>query len=133
MWLFTKHGFYSIKQDERDRYFVRGRRREDLLNLCREMGEEWSASPADPRAIVQRDEVLHPEPVVPLLAVREWARADYRYRLVVSRRALGALFQLLADGIDYPNFKAEVAKHPDQKNHLGLYHEVWGMMLGLQE
>lgn len=133
MWLFTKYGFFSVKQDKQDRYFVRARRRTDLENLCQEMDNYWRQSATDPMLIVATVEQIPMTQAALESFIHEWPAADYRYRLIVSKKALGVLFAAFVDSIDYPNFKSEVAKHPDQKDHLALYHKVWGTMAGLQE
>lgn len=133
MWLCTKYGFFSVKQDGDDRYFVRARRRQDLENLCWRMRDWWAQSMKDPVLIVTSVEPAEYREEVLTKLIQDWPRADYRYRLIVSKPALGALFAAFVDSIDYPNFKAEVAKHEDQRQHLQLYHEVWATMAGLKQ
>lgn len=132
MWLCTKHGFYSVKQDSEDRYFIRARRRRDLENLIALMAGRWVGSPDEVdliRGITERSAWSECTPQL----ILEWPQADYRFRLIVSQRALREAFAALADGIDYPNFKGEIAERLDQHDHLALYHRVWAVMSDLQE
>lgn len=131
MWLCSKHGFFSVKRDAEDRYFIRARVRQDLVNLCGELRDVLGVEPAGPVLVRLKSELPGPSPLDGAEAIQDWSTADYRYRLIVSKQALDAIFQFLADGIDYPNFKSEVARHPDQQRHLPLYQKVWETMAGL--
>ncbi len=131
MWLCTKHGFFSVKKDGEDRYFIRARVRQDLENICWLMRDWWAESASDPTKIVATVEQCDSRERILTSLIQDWPTADYRFRLIVSKPALGALFAAFVDGIDYPNFKLEVAKHPDQRRHLHLYHEVWEVMANL--
>lgn len=132
MWLCTKYGFFSVKRDREDRYFIRARVRQDLVNLCEEMKNVFGRDPEDPAHVRLANEGSGYGPFDASEAIQDWPAADYRFRLIVSKEALDAIFDRLADSIDYPNFKAEVSRHPDQHRHLHLYHEVWGVMASLQ-
>lgn len=79
MWLFTKQGFFSVVATADDKFQVRARVLDDLLNL----------------GFVDSD-------------VIESGHADYQFRVVISRDAWSALSQRLSDAIDYPNFKDAV-------------------------
>ena len=96
MWLATKHGFFSIIRHSETEWYVRGRVMQDLENLRALM--EWPGS------------------------VQRWPSADYRYRLIITRDQLTALFITLAEDIDYGNFKSMIAKRPDQEAKLESYH-----------
>ena len=65
--------------------------------------------------------------------VIETLHADYHYRLVVSRKELACCMEMLAEEVDYPNFKSEVARLQDQEDKLNAYHKIWGVMYGYQE
>ena len=132
MWLCTKHGFFSVKRDYEDRYFIRARRRGDLENLIDLMKLRWVGSPDEADLIRSPDELDSLHDCTPY-HIHEWPEADYRFRLIVSHKALMAVYAQLAEGIDYANFKREVACHEDQREHLGLYHRVWAVMGELQE
>lgn len=132
MWLCTKYGFFSVKRDREDRYFIRARVRQDLVNLCDEMANTFGSDTEDPAHVRLALEAPGYEPFDASEAIQDWPTADYRFRLIVSKEALDAIFDRFADSIDYPNFKAEVSRHADQRRHLHLYHEVWGVMARLQ-
>jgi hypothetical protein len=112
MWIASSLGFYSIVKKEDARggplWHVRGRVREDLVNLKR-------AARLGGRG-----------------AVHESPEADYRYRLVVGRVGIAKVALALALSVRYPNFKGEVGKRPDQRPKLPIYHRWWSDMLALQ-
>jgi ADP-ribose pyrophosphatase YjhB (NUDIX family) len=110
MWLITPFGFFSIVQKPGDRQAgtltVRARLRSDLAAL----GEH----------------------VLPSLGViEESTDTDYRFRATAPRAEVSAAMVRLVDGLDYDNFKAEVAK---RQGHVrsNLYHEVWSVLHRLQ-
>ncbi|HKK18948.1 MAG TPA: hypothetical protein VJ952_09745 [Opitutales bacterium] len=106
MWLATQHGFYSIVRKEDDLFFIRARVRQDLLNLLEltELDQE----------------------------IREWATADYRYRIFVDFDTLLEVMVQLTARLDYPNFKGRVYEREDQAHKLGAYHRIWETMAQLQ-
>lgn len=59
--------------------------------------------------------------------------ADYRYRTTITRDELSRLLIALGTSIDYPNFKKEIATHPDQRDRLAAYHEIWHVLQDLQQ
>lgn len=102
MWIMSKVGFYSIvKKDGQELYQVRARERRDLINLMHEAGLK--------------------------LAIRESDMTDYTYRVLVDEDQLQEIMLTLGELVDYPNFKGEVDRHPDQRNKP--YHEVWSVMV----
>ncbi len=107
VWLLTPRGFYSAvaNRDDPETVLVRARVREDLEQLAGVVGE---------------------------LEILETPDADYRWRTIVSRRAWTGALILMAAEIDYPNFKAEVARRQGH-GRAGVYGEVWAALLGLQE
>ena len=105
MWLMTKHGFYSIVEKRPGEFHVRARERQDLENLLSVLS--WRLYDRCPEIV-------------------ETPEADYRYRFVTSRKPVSFLMSKLADGIDYPNFKAEIAARPDQRRKP--YHTVWNVL-----
>ena len=105
MWIASKYGFYSIIQKD-DGFHVRGRLKQDLENLKKHSGLDC--------------EVL------------KWDTADYRYRMIVPADKIAGVFTVLLDSIDYSNFKSMVGKTEGQREKLGAYHEVWGIMEALQ-
>ena len=61
--------------------------------------------------------------------VKSHPGSDYPWRsLVKDPDTLRAIFERLADSIDYPNFKSRIAQTPDQKDRLDTYHIVWDLM-----
>ncbi|MGE5551494.1 MAG: hypothetical protein ACM3ZC_13360 [Bacteroidota bacterium] len=101
MWLMTKHGFYSIVQKAPGTYHVRAREKRDLQNLINRVR-------------------------VPLGRIIETRKADYRYRLLVDGDTLLRIMEFLGDSINYDNFKAEIARTPDQARKP--YHQVWSIL-----
>lgn len=102
-----KHGFYSIVQKGPEAYHVRGRLRGDLENLLQLIGREYE--------------------------IHEWSSADYRFRIIVDQAGVAAIMAALAVSLDYPNFKNQIAREPDQQVKLDAFHRVWAIMAALQE
>lgn len=102
MWLFTTDGFLSIvhKGCRPGQLMVRARVRADLKR-------------AFPKAKITASK----------------PPADYRYRAVVSRKALAAYLGRMAERLAYANFKDTVR---DDARHAA-YMRVWQAMLSLQE
>ncbi|HSH09294.1 MAG TPA: hypothetical protein VK995_02830 [Oceanipulchritudo sp.] len=107
MWLATKHGFYSIVQKPPGNFHVRARVRQDLVNLL---------------TLVQKD-----------LEILDWPAADYRFRIIVTQRDLGEIMAAMALALDYPNFKNQIARTPDQRIKLNAFHEIWAILASLQQ
>lgn len=106
MWIFTSFGFFSIVADRNDpRYLiVRARARADLEAFGGRLGIRPNA-----------------------LAIRTTPEADYPFRLRAWRRTVGTVLESIALDVDYPNFKAEVARaQGDDRAHM--YHEVWSVL-----
>ena len=81
-----------------DQFHVRARRKQDLVNLG-------------------------------LCATKSYAGSDYPWRTILPKRAeLLMLLEKLGKSVDHPNFKARIAERPDQRNRLGEYHKIWGLM-----
>ncbi len=110
MWMVSSRGFFSIvdKGDREDCLCVRGRVREDLDNL---LGLEPLKSYAD--------------------EIQESDLGDYRYRVYVSRDDWIMAAALLAEEIDYPNFKDEVGRKQGYERSR-LYMKVWSALFELQ-
>lgn len=106
MWLATKYGFYSIIEKAPGEFHVRARIRQDLVNLLELAG--WS------------------------MEIHEWRTADYRYRIILDRPGLAEAMGLLALSIDYPNFKEQISRLPDQREKLHSFHQVWTVLSRLQ-
>ena len=110
MWLFTKYGFYSIVQDEKDKntYKVRAREKGDLEQLKNNVVEVAYCS-------IHQDE-----------------NADYRYRIFINQEQLQSLLTHLANHLDYSNFKDSIYRNKLQKDKLDSYHKVWDVMYEYQ-
>jgi hypothetical protein len=112
MWIASKLGFYSIVQKTAGEWHVRARLRADLVNLVNAVYRE-------PAAVVE--------------TIEEWPTADYRWRILVTDAGeLAGIFAALGDSVDYPNFKAEVGRRPDQTAKLPAYHALWASLHTLQ-
>lgn len=100
MWIFLNNAMLSIVQhrDDSGKLMVRARRAGDI------------------------------ERVFPDAEVTETLRADYRFRAVVDRKVLADKLGLLANGIDYDNFKSSV----DDVSRHDAYMDVWSAMLNEQ-
>ena len=101
MWLFTRHGFYSLTRsvDQPEKLQVRARVRRDLENLQSFTGLNG-----------------------PIL---ETPNADYRWRWIVTPADAEVITRCLTHDITYSNFKSTVAKQPDQSAKLSGLHDIW--------
>lgn len=106
MWLATQYGFYSIVQKAPGEFHVRGRVKQDLENLLQLVGLD--------------------------LEVLTWPGADYRYRVIVGEGDFTRIMAALALSLDYPNFKSQIARLPDQREKLDSFHEIWAIIARLQ-
>lgn len=102
MWVFTKHGFYSIVQDKDNEEY--------LIVRARVKGDIEYYFPDDP--------------------VDEDAGSDYRYRTRRHRSTVSALMNDIVDDIDYTNYKAAVNMvDPRRSEYYGM---VWAIMADMQ-
>ncbi len=107
MWLCTSLGFFSIvKKGQPNTWQIRSRTQQDLENLISAAG--------------LKTDVIHTP------------QGDYAFRAVVDRKQRDQVFAVLADSVDYPNFKDRVAELPDQRKKLEAYHSFWAGMFKLQ-
>lgn len=111
MWVFSRYGFYSVVRKPSDGgndvYHLRARVREDLERLKKAAGISGE--------------------------IIESKFADYRFRLLLSKEELDRVMLVLADSVDYPNFKDEVAKQAGQRDRLNSYARIWAEMARLQD
>jgi hypothetical protein len=109
MWLFTRHGFYSLTRstDEPEKLQVRARVRRDLENLQSFTGLAG--------------------------AILETPAADYRWRWIVTPADAETITHCLTDDITYSNFKSTVAQQPDQAAKLSGLHDIWAIHQGWQD
>jgi hypothetical protein len=114
MWLATQHGFFSLVRKGPDEYHLRARERRDIENarelLLGDAKKKESAA----------------------LEIREWDRADYRFRLVLPRRLALIFVAEVAARIDYSNFKGRIHDTPDQAHKGPAYMRVWSTLYSLQ-
>ena len=104
MWVFTRHGFFSVVQDrgEATALMVRARVREDLVDAFGESG------------IVENE------------------GADYRFRKSVNRVEFGRYMVDAVDAIDYTTGVKDMIDKGETRRHRMLY-EVWGAHFRLQQ
>jgi hypothetical protein len=112
VWIFTKHGFFSIVRaepsaDGTELVMVRARVRTDLERLAAHSNIE-------------------------LGPIRQWPDRDYPYRVVIARADWASVLVDLAMDIDYPNFKSIVAAI-DGPSRAHLYGKVWSVMYGAEK
>lgn len=110
MWLVTPIGFFSIVQKPGDKkngtLTVRSRVRSDLAALKQHY-------------------------LPGLGTIQESHDTDYRFRAVAPRPEVSAAMARMIDGLDYSNFKSEVAKKQGHKR-ASVYHKVWDVLYHLQ-
>src|SRR4051812_25759024 len=106
MWLLIPDGFYSIvRRDGEADLCVRARQASDL-DLLRK---------------------IH---VPELSETVETRGTDYRYRAWASPEAIADGLAVIARGVDYPNFKAELERRDPER--AAAYAAVWGILADLQ-
>ena len=122
MWLFTKHGFFSV--------------------VCARQGDSRQRQPIDTTRLMVRARVRgHLEALkkrwpdqLGACDIRTSAGTDYAFRMFVDKPAWSRVLSELALETDYDNFKAEVARYQGRAG--GRYerslHEVWSVMHELQ-
>jgi hypothetical protein len=113
MWFISKYGFASAVQhtDKPGCVLVRARDKGDLEEFC------GVARDCDVPGF--SEEVIEENP-----------NADYRYRMTVKTEDWAQLVKVLALGIDYPNFKNEVASV--DPGRAGIYGGVWSELMKIQ-
>lgn len=115
MWIFTKHGFFSIvcahdgsqSNPIREVLMIRGRSSTHLKALQSDFAQLQS------------------------FEVSETEETDYRYRIVAPKEIVVSVFNQAMMDLDYSNFKKVVSKTEDSL-YLHCLNEVWGIMLELQ-
>jgi len=119
MWLFTKHGFYSV---------VRARTLGgEGKTLSPNMVMIRARSKAHLEALREKfEEVLW------LRFIVENSGTDYPYRMIVTDEELQRIMVGLASEIDYGNFKDEAKKLRDPEYNWSLT-QVWGEMFEYQK
>src|SRR5208337_1004104 len=106
MWLFTRHGYFSICQKPGEKQLtIRARVRADLENL--------------------RVQYL------PKIKIIERAGTDYQFRAKVSHKQFANAVKKMVLEIGYENFKEEVAGKQGMRRSM-VYHRVWSVLTGLE-
>ena len=123
MWLFTKHGFYSV--------------------VCARQGDGSHGQPVDTDRMMVRARVRShlealKEQFSDLLAecqIKEFTGTDYAFRIFVSKSVWSHVLVGLNEEVNYDNFKSEVARHQGKESakYEHSLHEVWSVMNRLQE
>jgi hypothetical protein len=110
MWVFTDGGFYSAVQhwDNPDMLVVRSRTEADARYLA-----DWMASQGA------------------TVTVHHTPKADYGWRVMVSKTSFAMFLVDKAESIDYPNFKSAVAERQGHDRAM-VYGGVWETLLALQ-
>jgi len=122
MWVFTKYGFYSV--------------------VCARQGDGGHGRPVDVSRVMVRARVREhldalkarfPD-LVGDCDIQEFAGSDYACRIFVHKSTWNTVISLLADDIDYDNFKSEVARHQGAAGaaYEHALHDVWAVMNQLQ-
>ena len=123
MWLFTKHGFFSVvcarqgdgryhRSIDPGRLMVRARVRSHLERLKERFPE-----------LLERCEIV------------EFAGTDYAHRFFVDNATWTNVIAALNAEIDYDNFKGKVAEHQGSSgaDYVTALHDVWSVMHAMQE
>jgi hypothetical protein len=123
MWIFTKHGFYSV--------------------VCARQGDGQHGQPADPNRLMVRARVRkHLEALkgqfsdlLNACEVKEFAGTEYAFRIFVDKPVWNQVLARLNEEIDYDNFKSGVG-HFQGKNGAAYersLHEVWSVIHRFQQ
>jgi len=114
MWIFTKHGFFSVvcarvvendvvtNEVDHRKMMIRSRDRNHLENLKSEFPNYLGN-----------------------VEIHSDYDTDYAYRIFVNKTQWMYIIESLADDIDYSNFKNEAKKHGADEGYLNLLAEVW--------
>ena len=123
MWIFTRYGFFNA--------------------VCARQGTGKHGSPVDPDRIMVRARVRrHLEDLkqrfpdlLNACDIREFAGADYAFRIFADKPAWSAVLSRLGDETDYDNFKSEVARYQGRAGtaYDRSLHDVWSVMFQLQK
>lgn len=122
MWIFCKHGFFSA--------------------VCARQGDGNHGQPIDPNLLMVRARVRghlealkarFPE-LLGTCPIREFAGADYAFRVFVAKAVWSQVLAALAEEVDYDNFKSEVSRSQGSAGatYVKALHDVWSVMVKLQ-
>ena len=120
MWLFTKHGFYSV--------------------VCARQGDGRHGQPVDEHRLMVRARLRqHLEALktrFPAILgdaeILVFPGSDYAFRIFVPKAVWVTVAAELADEIAYDNFKAEVGRGSAGDGYEAALHNVWSVMHRLQ-
>lgn len=104
MWIMTTIGFFSVVEKPKNTMCIRARKMEDL----------------------QAFRKLFPESST----ILKTPKADYRYRVFVSRADFEKNFYKLVQLINYSNFKDAVFKVNPKREKI--YHKVWAVCYDIE-
>jgi hypothetical protein len=113
MWVFTEEGFVSIVKDRNGHgMLVRARRREHLVAMLARMTPKVRAK----------------------LTITASPKADYPFRVLIPRRAVGRFMLTMLRRLDYDNFKSRVheTQPKDGRLHSALM-DVWVAMRRIEQ
>lgn len=121
MWAFLPEGFVSIVQARQDA--GRGAPDPDHLQLRARLREHLETLKCQHPAELGNLEII------------ETPKADYRYRLLVSRKVLAAVMSRIVMDIQYTNVKNEaaLAQGESGRAYVDSLHAVWSVMHRLQQ
>ncbi len=106
MWIFTPVGFFSVVQADAKNLMVRARIEEDLDRLINGLEERYERFG---------------------LEVIKTPRADYPFRVILPATLFARYMHDAIAGINYANFKDEVAKTDPTRSHRA-YLGVWSVL-----
>jgi hypothetical protein len=120
--MFTRYGFYSV--------------------VCARQGDGRHGQPVDVARLMVRARLREhlealqsrfPE-LIGHCEIQEFPGSDYACRIFVDKETWREVAALLADDIDYDNFKSEVARHQGARGaaYEHALHDVWSVMYRLQ-
>ena len=123
MWLFTKHGFFSV--------------------VCARQGDGRRGRPVDTTRLMERASVRgHLEALknrwpgdLGQCEIQTFAGTDYAFRMFVDKAVWSRVLAGLVLDTGYDNFKSAVARHQGDagSSYEHALHDVWSVMYGLQE
>lgn len=128
MWLFTRHGFFSV---------VCGTRtpKAGPIRLPKVSDKKTMMIRARSKIHLQALQVAH-ESLLGKVAISTTSGTDYKYRMILPRDVWLKLALELAEEVDYGNFKSECGggplPTPDRQQYTNKLHDVWDTMAGLQ-
>jgi len=105
MWIFTKHGYFAIVRDYNDEniYWLRARLKSDLENIVALME-------------IENNDIIHKD------------YADYKFRLKLSKKEYQEFMTIIADQLDYSNFKSMMDNNSEQRHKIFAYYEVYNVL-----